>query len=141
MTIRSWSRFLALSLATLLLTIAALAQTSTKDVTKYDVSKEIKLKGSVTNVIEGATPTDPVVLTVKTPDRTATVKLAPKDYLKEIDCWVKVGDTVEITGAKVPESADEIIAREVVFGNSTMVLRDPQGVPIWEVWKPNKSGA
>jgi len=138
MTISSWSKFLALSLATLVLTIAALAQTSDKTGKKYDVSKETKLKGSVTQVIEGASPTDPVVLIVKTSNNTATVQLAPKDYLKEIDCWVKVGDTVEITGAKVPDSADGILAREVVFGNSTMVLRDPKGIPIWEMWKPSK---
>ena len=138
MTISSWSKFLALSLATLVLTIAALAQTSDKTGKKYDVSKETKLKGSVTQVIEGASPTDPVVLIVKTSNNTATVQLAPKDYLKEIDCWVKVGDTGEITGAKVPDSADGILAREVVFGNSTMVLRDPKGIPIWEMWKPSK---
>ncbi len=138
MTTSSWSKFLALSLATLLLTIAALAQTSGKNVTKYDVTTEMKLKGSVTQVIENPDPLAAVTLVVKTADKTVTVQLAPKDYLKEIDCWVKVGDTVEITGAKVADSGDEILAREVVFGNSTMVLRDPKGIPIWETWKPGK---
>jgi hypothetical protein len=82
---------------------------------------------------------DPTILVVKTADKTTLVTLAPAEFLKEIDCWIKAGDQVEVTGAKVPDSTqDEIMAREVVFGNNTMVLRDQKGVPIWEGWKPGK---
>ena len=104
------------------------------------ITKETKLQGTVTQVAEGAGATDPTILTVKVGDKVVTVQLAPKDYLKEIDCWIKVGDVVEVTGAKVTDAGDEIVAREVVFGNNTMVLRDNKGVPIWELWKPSKGG-
>lgn len=138
MTFRSWSNVLAISLVVFLMTIAATAQTSGKNGPKYDVTKETKLKGTVTQVTEGAGAMDPTLLTVKVDDKMVSVRLAPKDYLKEIDCWIKVGDVVEVTGAKVTDSGDEVIAREVVFGNNTMVLRDNKGVPIWELWKPSK---
>lgn len=139
MAFRCWSNVLALAFVIFLATISASAQAG-KNGPKYDASKETKLKGTVTQVVEGAVATDPTVLTIKVSDRVVTVDLAPKDYLKEIDCWIKVGDVVEVTGAKVTDAGDEVIAREVVFGNNTMMLRDNKGVPIWELWKPSKGG-
>jgi hypothetical protein len=118
-----------------------LGQTTGKTGAKYDISREVKLKGTVTEVREATAPAEATVLVVKAADKgSVTVQLAPRDYLKEIDCWIKVGDQVEVTGAKMGDSTDQIIAREVVFGNSTMVLRDGKGTPIWELWKPAKSG-
>jgi hypothetical protein len=141
MSLKSWSNVLAISFVVLLMTLSASAQTSGKTGPKYDRTKEVTLKGTVTQVIEPAGASDPTVLTVKVSDKVVTVQLAPKNYLKEIDCWIKVGDAVEVTGAKVTDSADDIVAREVVFGNNTMVLRDDKGVPIWDLWKPAKPGA
>jgi hypothetical protein len=117
------------------------AQTANKSGPKYDPTKEIKIKGTVTEVKEFVGGTEPTLLIVKAGDKTTTVRLAPAEFLKEIDCWIKAGDQVEVVGAKAPDSAqDEILAREVIFGNNTMVLRDSKGVPVWEVWKPTKSG-
>ncbi len=141
MTHKSWSNALALSLVVCLMTLSASAQTSGKTGSKYDKAKEVTLKGTVTQVVEPTGAGDPTVLTVKVSDKVVTVQLAPKAYLKEIDCWIKVGDTVEITGAKVTDSAEDVVARQVIFGNNTMVLRDEKGVPIWELWKPEKPGA
>ena len=138
MAFRTWSNVLALSLLLAITAIAVSAQTAAKPGSKYDVTKETKLKGTITQVTEGAGITDPTVLTLKAGDKVISVELAPKDYLKEIECWVKVGDVVEVTGAKVADAGDQIIAREVVLGNSTMVLRDNKGVPVWELWKPSK---
>jgi len=140
MNLLSWSKILAYCLIMLLVPTAAFSQSSAKSAPKYDKTKEVKLKGTVTEVKETG-GSNPVVLLVKTGENSiATVQLAPSDYLKEIDCWVKAGDQVEVTGAKVPDSPNEILAREVVFGNNTMVLRDDKGTPIWELWKPAKSG-
>jgi len=140
MGLRTWSNVLALSFFLFLTTIGAPAQTAGKNGPKYDVTKETKVKGTVTQVTEGAGTMDPTVLTIKAGEKVVSVQLAPKDYLKEIECWVKVGDVVEVTGAKVTDTGDEILAREVVFGNNTMVLRDNKGVPVWELWKPSKGG-
>ena len=137
---RSWSNVLAIAFVILLTTVSLSAQTTGKSRTKYDLSKETKLKGTVTQVMEGSGVMDPTLLTIKVDEKVVTVQLAPKNYLKEIDCWLKAGDVVEITGARMTDSGDEIVAREVVFGNNTMVLRDNKGVPVWESWKPSKAG-
>lgn len=140
MTARFWSKVLAISLLTVLTVITAAGQAS-KTGTKYDPTKEVKVKGVVSEVRESPGALDPTILVIKTADKITLVRLAPAEFLKEIDCWIKVGDQVEVTGAKVPDTMpDEIMAREVVFGNNTMVLRDPKGVPIWEGWKPSKAG-
>lgn len=134
---RSWSKVLACSLI-LFFAVAAVPQA--KSGLKYDKANEVKFKGTVTEVKDAA-GSDAVAVLVKTgAGNIATVQLAPHDYLKEIDCWLKTGDQVEVTGAKVEGSADQIVAREVVFGNSTMLLRDDKGTPIWELWKPTKGG-
>jgi len=42
------------------------------------------------------------------------------------------GDEVSITGSKVKQAdADLVLAREVVKGNNTFVLRDAKGNPVW----------
>ena len=104
---------------------------------KYDVSKEVTVKGTVQEVRQ--MPQDNVTeLVVKSGAKTVQVYLAPAEFLKEIDCWIKEGDEVEVVGAKAADS-DEILARAVTFGNNTMTLRDPKGVPIWAGWKPAKT--
>ncbi|MGO9169282.1 MAG: hypothetical protein ACLP56_20630 [Candidatus Sulfotelmatobacter sp.] len=45
------------------------------------------------------------------------------------------GDGVVLTGSKVKQgAADLILAREVVKGNETLVLRDEKGNPVWN-WR------
>lgn len=139
MTARTWSRVLATSLILILLASLGFAQTKAP-AAKYDPTKEVKIKGTVAEVKESPNAAEPTVLVVKTADKTALVQLAPAEFLKEIECWIKAGDTVEVVGAKVPDGTDTVMAREVVFGNNTMVLRDQKGVPVWEVWKPSKPG-
>ena len=104
---------------------------------KYDPAKEITVKGTVEQVrqIPEGNITE---LVIKTANNNVQVYLAPAEFLKEIECWIKQGDQVEVVGAKAADS-DEVLAREVSFGNNTMTLRDPKGVPIWTAWKPSKS--
>jgi hypothetical protein len=136
MTLRSWSKALAI-VVTLLVVSTAWTQGASKTGPKYDITKEVKIKGTVTEVKQPATPSEPIVLVVKSLDNDVMVQLAPASFLKEIDCWIKAGEEVEVTGAKVPDATQDVMmAREVVFGNNTMVLRDQKGVPIWELWKP-----
>jgi len=136
----SWSKVLAILLIfSLAGCVAAWAQAG-KTGPKYDKSQEVKFKGTVSEVRDGTAPNQLTALVVKSGEKITLVQLAPAEYLKEIDCWVKTGDQVEVTGAKVATSQDEVLAREVVFGNNTMVLRDDKGTPIWEVWKPPKGG-
>jgi hypothetical protein len=42
------------------------------------------------------------------------------------------GDEVALTGSKIKQGdADLLLAREVVKGSDTLVLRDDKGKPIW----------
>jgi 3,4-dihydroxy-2-butanone 4-phosphate synthase len=42
------------------------------------------------------------------------------------------GDEITLTGSKVKEGeTDLVLAREVVKGNDTFVLRDAKGDPVW----------
>ena len=124
MSLSSWSKVLATCLIIWVSAVAAFAQGAAKGGHDYDTTKEIKLKGTVSEVRETPSQSDPVFVVVTLADKTTTVvQLAPHDYLKEIDCWLKVGDVVEVTGAKVANATNQVIAREVVFGNYTMVLR------------------
>jgi hypothetical protein len=45
------------------------------------------------------------------------------------------GDEIALTGSKVKQrEADLILAREVVKGSDTLVLRDDKGNPVWS-WR------
>ena len=45
------------------------------------------------------------------------------------------GDEIAFTGSKVKQGeADMVLAREVVKGTDTLVLRDAKGVPVWN-WR------
>jgi hypothetical protein len=43
------------------------------------------------------------------------------------------GDEIALTGSKIKaEGADLVLAREVIKGNDTVVLRDEKGNPVWD---------
>jgi hypothetical protein len=48
------------------------------------------------------------------------------------------GDQIVVTGSKVKQDgADLVLAREVVKGNDTLVLRDDKGNPVWNWQRKN----
>jgi len=103
-------------------------------VPKYDVSKEVKIKGTIEDVKEMtmAKGEAGVHLMVKTATETIEVRLWPSGYLKHFETAFAKGQTVEVTGSKLKvEDKDVILAREVVQGNNTVTLRDKDGAPVW----------
>ncbi len=104
------------------------------DPAKYDPTKETKITGTIDEVKDFTAPKGEVgvALMVKTDTTTVEVRLCPNSFLKEFEVTFNKGDKVEITGAKVRiEEKDVILAREIVRGNNTLVLRDKQGAPVW----------
>lgn len=79
-------------------------------------------------------------LIVKAGDDTLEVCLCPKAFLETMDTAFAKGDEVEITGSKVKESEDKtiVLAREVVKGQNSLVLRDKAGQPVW-TWMEKKT--
>ncbi|HTW31887.1 MAG TPA: hypothetical protein VMD76_09420 [Candidatus Sulfotelmatobacter sp.] len=133
---KSWHALVALS-ALLMLTPAAFAQKNTGP--KYDIANEVKIKGTVEDIREVPGEFQGTHLVIKTDTGTVLVRLAPADFLKEMDASFNKGDQVVVTGAKAPDSTEEVIlAREIVVGNNDMTLRDDKGVPVWVGWKAPK---
>ena len=104
------------------------------DPPKYDLHTETQMKGTVE---EMKLPTDGskkevIHLMEKTATDTVDVYLCPKSFLDDMGISFSKGDEITMTGSKVKlGEADLILAREVVKGSDTLVLRDDKGKPIW----------
>ncbi len=117
------------------LAAVAFAQNNTADEPpKYDVAKEVTIKGTVEEVKQVPNPKGAmgIHLMVKSGSDVLEVRLCPNSFLKEIDIAFNKGDELKVTGSKVRVGEkDVILAREIERGNNTIVLRDKQGVPVW----------
>lgn len=101
---------------------------------KYDLTTETKMKGTVQELKlpEKGSEKDGAHLVVKSGADTLDVYLCPKSFLEDMGSTLAKGDEVSLTGSKVKQDgADMILAREVVKGNDTLVLRDDKGKPVW----------
>jgi hypothetical protein len=101
---------------------------------KYDVHAETKIKGTVEEVKLPPKGSEKEVahLLVKTGTETVDVYLCPKSFLDDMGVSFSKGDEMALTGSKVKQGeADLILAREVVKGADTLVLRDEKGNPVW----------
>jgi hypothetical protein len=101
---------------------------------KYDLATEAKMKGTVQELKlpEKGNEKEGAHLTLKTSDATIEVYLCPKSFLDDMGSTLAKGDEVNLTGSKVKQDgADLILARELVKGTDTLVLRDDKGKPVW----------
>jgi hypothetical protein len=101
---------------------------------KYDLKAETKMKGTVEDVILPPKGSEKEIahLSVKTGTDTVDVYLCPKSFLDDMGVSFNKGDEIAITGSRVKQGeADLILAREVVKGTDTLVLRDAKGNPVW----------
>jgi hypothetical protein len=102
---------------------------------RYDTATEATYKGTVEEVTQYSCPGmggGGTHLTVKSEDRTLDVHLGPANFVASQKISFAKGDQIAVTGSKVKLGDDEvIIAREVKKGDTTLTLRDAQGVPKW----------
>jgi hypothetical protein len=115
---------------------AAFAQaqkTADHSMPKYDVAKEVTLKGTIDDVKEMTMGKDVGVhLIVKTATETIEVRLCPSSYVKDFEVNLTKGQSIQVTGSRVKiEDKEIILARELVQGNNTVTLRDKGGDPVW----------
>ena len=125
---------LACLAAMMVLAPFVLAQKTAEAGPKYDVAKEVTIKGTVEEITEVPNPKGQIgiYLTVKTAGAEMEVRICPNSFLKEFEVVFHKGDQVIITGSKVRvNEKDAILAREIELGNNKIVLRDKQGVPVW----------
>jgi hypothetical protein len=114
-------------------TIAA-AGTGAVNTPKYDVSTEAKMKVTVEEFKLPAKGNEKEVahMVVKSGDDTLDIYLCPKSFLDDMGANFAKGDEVTITGSKIKQDGAELIlARELVKGTDTLLLRDGKGKPVW----------
>jgi len=127
------SSFLAIAVLCALPLIAQKARETNRP--KYDLSAETKMSGAVEEVKlpPSGSKKEIVHLLVKIGTDTVDVYLCPKSFLDDMGVSFSKGDQLTITGSKIKQGeADLILAREVVKGTDSLVLRDAKGNPVWE---------
>jgi hypothetical protein len=131
-----WLRRLSqITVCTISLASICVAQViSQASLPKYDLATEAKMKGTVEELKlpDKGSEKEGARLTLKTTDATINVYLCPKSFLDDMGSTLAKGDEVNLTGSKVKQDGtDLILAREVVKGTDTLVLRDDKGKPVW----------
>jgi hypothetical protein len=102
---------------------------------KYDLHTETKIKGVVetVNLLSVGTRKDFTELVIKTGDDSSHIYLCPKPFEEEMGISFTKGDQIAVTGSKVKQdTADVILARELVKGSDTLLFRDDKGKPVWD---------
>jgi hypothetical protein len=102
---------------------------------KYDSASEVKLNVTVEDVTEvpSAKGEPGTRLVVTHEGKSLEIRLCPRSVLQDIfGVTFAKGDVLEVTGSKVKVGDKTLIlAREIVKGNTTLVLRDKKGAPVW----------
>ena len=104
---------------------------------KYDPATETKLKGTIEELKlpPKGNEKDIAHLMIKNGEDVLDVYLCPKSFIDDMGVTFAKGDEIAFTGSKVKQGeADMILAREVVKGADTLVLRDDKGNPVWS-WR------
>ena len=101
---------------------------------KYNLQTEMKMNATVEEVKLPPKGSEKEVahLLIKEGTEAVDVYLCPKSFLDDMGMSFSKGDEIALTGSKVKQDgADLILAREVVKGTDTLLLRDDKGRPIW----------
>jgi hypothetical protein len=124
--------FSAIALLCTLQLVAQKAQEASPP--KYDIHTETKMKGTVEEMKLPPKGSEKEVahLLLKSGTDAVDVYLCPKAFLDDMGVSFNKGDEISLTGSKVKQGeADLVLAREVLKGTDTLVLRDEKGNPIW----------
>ena len=104
---------------------------------KYDLQTEAKFKGIIEEVKLPPKGSEKEItyLRVKKGDDVIDIYLCPKAFFDDMSMAFAKGDEITLTGSKVKQGETELVlAREVMKGNDTFVLRDEKGGPVWN-WR------
>jgi hypothetical protein len=100
----------------------------------YNLKTEAKMKGTIEELqlpLKGREK-EAARLRLNNGTEIVDVYLCPESFLQDLGFSFSKGDEIALTGSKVKEGeVDLILAREVVKGNDTLVLRDEKGNPVW----------
>ncbi len=121
------------ALAVLLSLLAVVPKTGPEP--RYDSATVVDLQVVLSEIrdMAGENEFDGIRLTARTEtDATVDIYLGPASFIKEFEIVFARGDRIHVIGSKVKFSGGSIVlAREVTKGQSTLYLRDRNGVPYW----------
>lgn len=108
----------------------------------YDSAATMTLEGTVVAIekeqCKGCNMTH-VDLVVKMKDDEVTVRLGPAWYLDNQGEMLKKDDVVKVVASKIKyEDTDMYVAGKVSKGDDTLMLRDKDGLPMWQGWRRGK---
>ena len=129
--------FLAVFVASLCVPSARAQKRPELSSPKYDLHTETKIKITMEEVKlpPKGSEKEVVHLLGKNGADSVDVYLCPKSFLDDMGVSFAKGDEIALTGSKVKQdTADLVLAREVVKGSDTLVLRDDKGNPVW-TWR------
>lgn len=100
----------------------------------YDPKTEVTVKGTIEDVQQqqGRHGWMGTHLVMKTDSELLDVHVGPSAYITENQFSFAKGDAIEVIGSKVIiQDKDALLARQVIKGGKTLVLRNAQGIPEW----------
>ena len=99
---------------------------------EYDPKAEVTIKGVVDDFHEAKVRTDHpgLHLILKTETETIEVHACPVRFMSELEFAINKGDEVTVVGSR-PEAGGVLVAREVTKGQTSLILRDKTGEPVW----------
>ena len=99
---------------------------------EYDLKAEVTIKGVVDDIHESKVSGDHpgLHLVLKTDTETVEVHACPVRFLSELEFTIEKGDTLTVLGSR-PEPGGVLVAREITKGQTSLMLRDKTGAPIW----------
>lgn len=132
-----WTVILFVAIALTLVAGIAYAQRrrgQTSGMPRYDTAREVTLKGIITKVEThmGRMGWNGTHLGVRIETEILTVHVGPSSYLAQQGFSLAVGEQIEVSGSRISfEGSDVLIAREIKKGETTLTLRNSQGIPGW----------
>jgi|HubBroStandDraft_3_1064219.scaffolds.fasta_scaffold348727_1 hypothetical protein len=101
---------------------------------RYNPATSADVRGVVTevHVVPAGKPLAGVHVTLKSKGEILDVYLAPPDFLSLLKTSVAVGDDIRAVGSRV--NGDTILTKEFFKKGTSIVLRDPDGSPVWQNW-------
>ncbi len=99
---------------------------------EYDPKTEVTIKGVVEDFHESKVRVDHpgLHLIVKTETETIEVHACPVRFMSELEFTIAKGDEVTVVGSR-PQGGGVLVAREITRGQTSLILRDKTGEPVW----------
>jgi hypothetical protein len=99
---------------------------------EYDVNAVVTIKGIVEDFHESKVRGDHpgLHLIVKTETETIEVHACPVRFLSELEFTIEKGDAITVEGSR-PGGGQIVVAREITKGQTSLILRDKTGAPVW----------